>query len=637
MQIDKLFLQTNLDRIALSQALRAVLLDHQIEATAISHTLSGAPQVEFQGRQLYDATDPLGEARREVAALQGDEKADVVVLFGLGMGYHAELCERRFSAPLVVYDPSLDLIGTALGTRTLAVSRTTVVNTYADLLSELQSRLLFKDRKVIVAAIPSYQALFPTEFGVFKQIIEQALQNSRVIDETLAHRIQEWIRAAAKNIPRAVDSPTLERLKGRFAGKPGILISPGPSLDRNIRHLQDAKDRALLVATNSAVHPLHRAGIVPEMVVALESLDLRPQFADVPWLDQIALVLGLNCFTPLYELPAKYRLPLVDQTVACGDWLVDTMGWHRFPSGGSVACAIFSVLYELGCDPIVLVGQDLAYSKNECYAEGATYGKLRLTYDEQNKRFDAEERSAAREALLQTTGLNPGVQMGAISVDAWGGQGMVQTTKTFDLYRSWFAGAAETWAADRRLINATEGGAHIAGFEELSLSAAIEECCREPVPAMQVIDQSLAGFRRPDTAPLTEQIRDDLSSIEHTRKIAQKATRGTDRALKAITAGKIESAQEALDKLEQVELELGSSAKEVRALDSFVAGEVSRLRLNREADQDADPLKQAQKSLKRSKRLFQVIIDGAIALTTMFEEIIQTIDKSETDSAADEA
>lgn len=45
----------------------------------------------------------------------------------------------------------------------------------------------------------------------------------------------------------------------------GIVVAAGPSLNKNIYELKKAKGKAFIVAVDTAIKPLLKAGIVPDM------------------------------------------------------------------------------------------------------------------------------------------------------------------------------------------------------------------------------------------------------------------------------------------------------------------------------------------------------------------------------------
>ncbi|MBC7106903.1 MAG: motility associated factor glycosyltransferase family protein, partial [Firmicutes bacterium] len=114
-------------------------------------------------------------------------------------------------------------------------------------------------------------------------------------------------------------------------------------------------------------------------------------------------------------------------------------------SGGSVANVAFSVAYLMGLNPIIFIGQDLAYG------DGCTHSRLL----EHQEPADWEK----REGFIPVEG-NLG--------------GIVYTKSTWLSFREWFE---RVFAAvqDRTIINATEGGARIRGTLVMTLREALRD------------------------------------------------------------------------------------------------------------------------------------------------------------------
>nr|MCU0927573.1 DUF115 domain-containing protein [Hydrogenophaga sp.] len=110
---------------------------------------------------------------------------------------------------------------------------------------------------------------------------------------------QRWIEQGIGNMPAVVRHQSLSALDGRFQGMPAILVSPGPSLDKNIHLLREAQGKALLLAPLQTLRRLHLAGIRPDFVLVLDPLDLTTEpydfFKDVPDDALPDLIVGLGC------------------------------------------------------------------------------------------------------------------------------------------------------------------------------------------------------------------------------------------------------------------------------------------------------------------------------------------------------
>jgi len=166
------------------------------------------------------------------------------------------------------------------------------------------------------------------------------------------------------NIKLLESSPTLSDLENVFQAKPAIVIASGPSLDAALPILRECQERALLIACDSALKPLLNAGIRPHFVTAIERDPIVPQFfaLENDSLDDIALI-ACPVVLPEAMKPFQERVILALRDydyfeLACSKEKLMALG----PTCGNLA---FQAARNLGCSPIVLIGQDLAYSAED--------------------------------------------------------------------------------------------------------------------------------------------------------------------------------------------------------------------------------------------------------------------------------
>jgi len=155
----------------------------------------------------------------------------------------------------------------------------------------------------------------------------------------------------------------VNELKGLYKDKPAICVSTGPSLAKNIHHLINLKDRAIIICVGQAIRPLLAYGIRPDFACTVD-------FGEV----NIGHFKGLlDCNIPLVTINRTYA-PLLKawqgpkfiaatpvpgyESMATG--ILTDKGFIE--AGGSVAHLSFGLAQLLGCSPITMIGQDLALS-----------------------------------------------------------------------------------------------------------------------------------------------------------------------------------------------------------------------------------------------------------------------------------
>ncbi len=167
-------------------------------------------------------------------------------------------------------------------------------------------------------------------------------------------------------------------LRDAFGGLPALVIGAGPSLDRNIADIAAHRDRALIIAADTALRPLLAAGIQPHIVVAADPSETNARhLCDLPPCPATALVAEGS-------VDPEALCVFTGRTFFCrvGDhdpwpWLNERgIDCGKLRSWGSVLTTAFDLARTMGCSPIVFAGADLAFTDGRPYARGTTYEEV---------------------------------------------------------------------------------------------------------------------------------------------------------------------------------------------------------------------------------------------------------------------
>ncbi|MGB9667615.1 MAG: motility associated factor glycosyltransferase family protein [Thermosulfidibacteraceae bacterium] len=178
-----------------------------------------------------------------------------------------------------------------------------------------------------------------------------------------------------KNIPNIILNPGVKDLKEAFKNKPAICVATGPSLNKNIDLLKEVQDRAIIICCDASLKPLLSRGIRPHIVTSLERVpQVVPFFEGIPH-EELKNTWLASCPVVVPEVYETYKGPhiITYRKFAHFEWLGIDKG--MLPIGPSSANMNFKIAEYMGCNPIVLVGQDLAFAETgESHAEGSVYG-----------------------------------------------------------------------------------------------------------------------------------------------------------------------------------------------------------------------------------------------------------------------
>jgi hypothetical protein len=421
-------------------------------------------------RALCSQVDPVREAQRWAEGIKLDG-VDHLIVLGLACAYHIEALRCRTQATIIVLEPNLDLIRAVLHARALHLPNVLIVRDTISLQTALGTRLTI-GHAVLPVAWPSYRRYFSPVFELLKRVIQEAVSVAQASAATLKKRLPTWVDCVLGNLPHAAGCVPASALQSVLSGRPAIVVAAGPSLNNNVHELKRVAGRAVIVAVNTSIGALERAGVRADLVMCLESLDMACQFDTLELNRDCPRVLTMTSHGTLFARRDAPVYPCIEAFPFYADLAAALHLEPALATGGSVAHSAFSLVHKLGASAIILVGQDLAYTGGEVYAKGTVFEAMRVDLGQSTATFrnlEAKMRIAASRPEVDNTRLEEMIAR----VPAWGG-GTVATSKVFDVFRQVF----QQWAAvipGIPLINATEGGARILGFEERCLADVVDE------------------------------------------------------------------------------------------------------------------------------------------------------------------
>lgn len=428
----------------------------------IIDTREGAPSLGYLGNMgkihLHSTYAPLREAAQFIEARKGDiAGAKVILVYGIGLGYHIREMEKFLKPETKVY--VLDMNPKILEYTTEIFS-----------LSEYQRRgfsfLASDDIQAVKEFISSaLRGCEPDEFLLLIhqpslkiipeqcQPIKNLLENWETQRESFDYNGELMIDNFQQNISSIGDYYSVASFQNKFANMPITIVSAGPSLNKNIHLLPQLKGKAVIIAVGRVARLLLERGIRPDGLVIsdphpivkqqIENLEIDVPLFFFPTVSPVVLreykgpkvLLLQNGFEGSEDLASKYSYPLLE-------------------TGGSVATTALSLALFFGGNPIILIGQDLAYTAGQTHATGCA------------------EKEVKEELKYIWVKGNDGSQ--------------VPTVKNLFIFLKWMENTILA-QPQVRFINATEGGAFIEGTEVMHLQKLIDELV--PIKAGLVVQE----------------------------------------------------------------------------------------------------------------------------------------------------
>lgn len=429
---------------------------------------------------LYDNDDPVTYCDNYLEKL--DLKyAPVVVFMGLGLGYHLDryfriLGKKMGTRQIVVFEKDIELFRLALSVSDFAqiiaqpdihffvgeAPEEIYVRLKTEILSVNDTVIALKSLKII--PLPTnilleseyYQNILATLKNAARQIM--VLTGNDSLDSFIG------LQNMFHNIKHIFSNPGINSLYGKFTGRPGVLVAAGPSLNKNMHLLAGLQEKALILSCDSSFFPIMKKGIKPHLVTSMErtpGVDLF--YSGVDNFDGIYFV-ALPILMPESIDAFKGRKFIAYRGYSHFNWLEEEKGTLNV--GISVANLAFKILTELGCDPIILIGQDLAYAEDgDTHVKGDIFGSRNEWYSSQ--------------PVIELEG-NDGK--------------LLKSEKSWVIMKNTYE--EDIAAYKGTCINATEGGAKILGSVVMPFKDAIEKYCKEAFKPDLILDKEYSNFSK---------------------------------------------------------------------------------------------------------------------------------------------
>lgn len=408
------------------------------------------PAITRDGRRIFihSKFDPAKEAERFIGGI--DTAAhDLFIVFGFGFGYHVEriLAGMGGESLLLVIEKNPAMIRRAAESRDLArVFRDgrllLLINpdeeTIAGALKGKSSR-----RTSLVLHRGSYQAE-PDYYANMQEIARSYLSTKEVNIATLAKFEKIWASNIARNIGVFIKAPGANSFFDKFNNIPAIVVAAGPSLTGSLDFIRHNRDRAVIVAVDTSYRILMRQGIEPHFCIVVDPQLVNARYFEGSGRSNTILIADPTVHPSVFRL-FRGRVAVTGVAFELMKWIERQCGEKgEITHGGSVSTNAYDFARRLGASPVVMVGQDLAFTGGLAHARGSYL----------------DEQVHLRTGRLYTPEMLNRFQLSAlpkIMVKGIGGQA-VHTNQKMMIFLSWFQKRR-----DHDLVNATRDGAFIPG------------------------------------------------------------------------------------------------------------------------------------------------------------------------------
>jgi hypothetical protein len=584
-------------------------------AAELCDAAPGEPVLRAGKHQLGGAL-----ADDELQRAVGNDHDALYVVFGVGLGHTARALRAITAAPIVIFEPDPGVLRALLELGPSDLSDFDIVCTTHDL-TQIWTTVFNGRRAAALVHTPGYVAAYPDQATDLREALAELVQRSRINDNTHRLRARDWVADVLQNVELLSEHPGFLALAGQYRGVPAFIVGAGPSLGKNGQHLLQAQKKGLVFAVNSSARALDRLGVEPQVLCCMESIDVSHLLRNVGFIDRVVRAFSLSAHPETLRTGQGPLLAIWEAVSQISHPLKQLTGYPGVPVSGSVSTQAFALAQRLGCSPIVFVGQDLAYTDGRAYAAGTAYEDSRVGVSEDGRTLEMAWCNTVK-ATHRLGGRTMHESEPLTETVAWGGQGKVLSGIGFSAVRAWLEAAAiilRREVPELRLVNATEGGAQITGFEEKTLAALLEDLPERSITAAQIAASAREVRALPTRTEIAEWSEHQADAVSAARYTARRIRRLATTTLAAIKQGR-GNVSARLARLDAAEQDLSKRVAEAPLLDAWSWGDVDRVMAERSAPSN-DAQKSAELSLAFEERFGSVIDRSARELETDLRQL----------------
>lgn len=296
-------------------------------------------------------------------------------------------------------------------------------------------------------------------YGKFIHILLKKINASlerEIINQNTAKKIFDiMIKNNLCNQEAIMNSYDIRQHRNKFDNIPAVIVSAGPSLEKNIAYLKEFK--GLVFTGGRTLLPILKQGVKPDFIAMLDSSDLiYDTFQGYAGTDIPLISEGNGCPKVIKESQGPKYFVENSMLITKDLFGIDL---EMLPISGTVATLCLSAATYMGCNPIIFIGQDLAYTNMQ-------------THTKDSQVFEKEKVNLIDRETRYIKGYNGD---------------MVLSSPDLISFLNWIENFIEE-NSNIEYINATEGGAQIQGAKQRKFSDVVTEYIGREKPIITHIE-----------------------------------------------------------------------------------------------------------------------------------------------------
>ena len=442
------------------------------------------------------------------------------IIFGFCAGEHIKELRNEFKeANIIIYEPNKDIFAYANKLDFVKHDdKIYIKDNINDIIHDFVTE--FKIKKIKIIPFGNYDRIYDKEYLELLKLIKDKYIDLKIDENTKRYFSERWFETLFCNLKYAAEAVWIDEYKDEYKDKPAIIVSAGPSVDKNIDLLKGIEENFFIITGGRPFKGLVDKGIKAQLMVNIDAseenyklienctdeLDIPLLFFEVTNEKIVQKHHGIKLFSTFN--------PTISQLFEFDNEYLEACG--------SVAHTMTSTAILLGCNPIIFVGQDCAYTNDKAHSPFLEQRHKDALFDDVKNNTD-------------------------IWVDDING-GKVRTSRSLNSFRLKIEKIIENHP-NNIFINATEGGARIKGTIEMTMQEVIDKYGDKTVAPLECKKYDVN--KKEELLKELEKTKSDMNFIKIKLKESLKITDKLEKVVKLKKDKQIDDKLNKLNKLDK--------------------------------------------------------------------------------------
>jgi len=325
--------------------------------------------IKYNNKYIHSKYDPIREAEQLVDANIKLLSKSIIVVYGLGLGYHIDAIVKKMNSKSIVYvfEYTMDLVTCCkeINNSVFKYDNVNIIGRDDAKFYEKLAEYLGKAGDIIIhrAALETIKFTNESLYNLIDDysLMKQSTENNEELIKLGKENFEFNTKQNYKLINRFIDLY-------KNSNKPYVITASGPSLDNDLELLKENREKFNIISVGSSLRALMNKGIKPDAIVILD---------------------GKKIVKKQFEGYENEEIPLCFSAKA-SRWAVSDYKGHKYifnitdddndnimiETQETVAVSAMDIAVKCGAKKIILLGQDLAFIGNKSHTEvfEKTYG-----------------------------------------------------------------------------------------------------------------------------------------------------------------------------------------------------------------------------------------------------------------------